>query len=342
MLVPRVAVVLPVYNVALYLAECLDAFSRQLYENFVVYAINDGSTDDSVDVLSKYEKKYSWLKVYSQKNKGAASARNCALQFIEEEHTFDYIVFSDSDDLVSPEYISDYVSYAQKYSADCVICGYKSFTRNGDVIDWDINEYADEVMNSSALVNLFFHLGKYKKPRPYSSNFLSNRMYRAEVIKGVRFKESLKTGEDLEYAARLLSRLRVGVAFSKLNYQYRLRASSLSNSGCVKIEDLELFSGMLSSRDYIKEAYVGIEKFFFDAWWRLVKEAARTDDKYYFLKCEEYFPLLKQISCAGVPYLRFKKRLCMFRLGMKFLSCYFYLLNRGGEEQKVCKEDYYP
>ena len=61
-------------------------------------------------------------------------------------------------------------------------------------------------MNSSALVNLFFHLGKYKKPRPYSSNFLSNRMYRAEVIKGVRFKESLKTGEDLEYAARLLSK----------------------------------------------------------------------------------------------------------------------------------------
>ena len=92
---PGVAIIIPVYNVAEYLRECLDSMLAQTYENFTVFAVDDGSTDDSGSILDEYAKKDKRIVAIHQKNAGQGAARNNALDRIEALGTFDYVTFAD-------------------------------------------------------------------------------------------------------------------------------------------------------------------------------------------------------------------------------------------------------
>ena len=86
---PKIAIIVPVYNVALYLRECLDSILTQTYTNFTVFAVDDGSTDE-------YAVKDPRFIVIRQKNGGLSAARNAALDRIERDGTFEYVAFVDS------------------------------------------------------------------------------------------------------------------------------------------------------------------------------------------------------------------------------------------------------
>ena len=95
----QVAVVLPVYNSSPFLKECLDSVFNQTYSNFVIYAVDDGSTDNSLEILRDYERKDSRIKIISQNNQGVSAARNTALRALaQQSELFQYVVFLDSDD----------------------------------------------------------------------------------------------------------------------------------------------------------------------------------------------------------------------------------------------------
>lgn len=93
----KLSVIIPVYNVEKYIVECLDSVVKQSVDNVEVICVNDGSTDNSLEVLQEYEKKYNFIYVYSKKNGGLSSARNYGI----EKATGDYIFFLDSDDLLA-------------------------------------------------------------------------------------------------------------------------------------------------------------------------------------------------------------------------------------------------
>ena len=95
----QVAVVLPVFNSSPFLKECLDSVFNQTYSNFVIYAVDDGSTDNSLEILRDYESKDSRVKIITQSNQGVSVARNAALQALaKQSELFQYVVFLDSDD----------------------------------------------------------------------------------------------------------------------------------------------------------------------------------------------------------------------------------------------------
>ena len=73
------SVIIPVYNVEPYLEQCLDSVINQTYKNLEIICINDGSTDNSLKILEKYQKKDSRIKLINQKNKGLSEARNAGL-----------------------------------------------------------------------------------------------------------------------------------------------------------------------------------------------------------------------------------------------------------------------
>lgn len=79
----KVAIVVPVYNVAPYLNECLDSILTQTYTNFTVFAVDDGSTDESGAILDEWASKDTRFVVIRQKNGGLSAARNAALDLIE-------------------------------------------------------------------------------------------------------------------------------------------------------------------------------------------------------------------------------------------------------------------
>ena len=95
-----ISVIIPVYNVENYLRQCLDSILNQTYTDFEVICINDGSTDNSLNILKEYAQKDSRIKVISQKNKGPSKARNVGLKHANSE----YICFIDSDDKIEPDF----------------------------------------------------------------------------------------------------------------------------------------------------------------------------------------------------------------------------------------------
>lgn len=76
----KVSIILPIYNVASYLEEALDSILNQTLKEIEIIAVNDGSTDNSEDIIKKYQQKDSRIILFSQENQGQSVARNLALQ----------------------------------------------------------------------------------------------------------------------------------------------------------------------------------------------------------------------------------------------------------------------
>ncbi len=93
----RLSVIIPVYNVELYLEECLESIANQTEKFYEVILVNDGSTDQSEEICKRYCEKYTGMRLISQANKGLGAARNAGMK----QASGDYIVFVDSDDYIS-------------------------------------------------------------------------------------------------------------------------------------------------------------------------------------------------------------------------------------------------
>lgn len=114
-----VSVIVPVYNVENYLEKCLDSIVKQVYQNFEVILINDGSEDISGNICDRYASKYEYIRVFHQENKGVISARNVGVNNAKGK----YIAFVDSDDWVEETFLSVLVETIEKNRADIVITG---------------------------------------------------------------------------------------------------------------------------------------------------------------------------------------------------------------------------
>ena len=90
----KISVIIPVYNTQEYLRECIDSVLNQNFQDIEIICINDGSTDNSQDILDEYHKKDIRFKVFTQKNQGLAKSRNVGLNHAKGE----YVIFLDSDD----------------------------------------------------------------------------------------------------------------------------------------------------------------------------------------------------------------------------------------------------
>lgn len=140
---PKVSVIIPVYNAGKYLEKCLDSVVNQTYSNIEIICVNDGSTDNSLEILKKYTKKYNNIKVIVQENKGVNGARIVGY----ENATGDYIAWVDADDFIEPTMYEEMIKIAISNDYDIVSCNYnfypketvkktKWFREYKGVIDW--------------------------------------------------------------------------------------------------------------------------------------------------------------------------------------------------------------
>ena len=100
---PKVSVIIPVYNSEKYISECLDSVLNQTFKDIEIICIDDGSTDKSFDILNRYNIKEKRITLLTQKNLGQSVARNKALEIAKGE----YIYFLDSDDYIEPNLIEE-------------------------------------------------------------------------------------------------------------------------------------------------------------------------------------------------------------------------------------------
>ncbi len=126
---PKVSVIVPVYNVAPYLSECLESLVNQTYRNLEIIVVNDGSTDDSPVICEQWRERDSRIKLIHKQNAGLGEARNTGLEHV----TGEYVGFVDSDDYVDRTMYEKMVAAALKYDADVVQCNYNQFFCDGSV-----------------------------------------------------------------------------------------------------------------------------------------------------------------------------------------------------------------
>ena len=107
---PKVTLILPVYNVEDYLEDCLLSIRAQRWPNLEIIAVNDGSTDSSLEILEQFAESTPYLRIITKENAGLGAARNTGLDAIE--HT-DYVMFADSDDLLPVGSIERFVRQAE-------------------------------------------------------------------------------------------------------------------------------------------------------------------------------------------------------------------------------------
>lgn len=121
----KVSVILPVYNVARYLDDTFTSLLNQTLQEMEIIAVNDGSTDNSEEIIKKYAQEDQRIKVFSQKNQGQSVARNLALQHA----TGEYIYMMDSDDkLADPNALRICYDYAEKNHAEFIFFDGESFS----------------------------------------------------------------------------------------------------------------------------------------------------------------------------------------------------------------------
>lgn len=117
---PKVSVIVPVYNVEKYLERCLDSLINQTLKDIEIIVVNDGSTDNSLDILTKYVQNDCRIKIINKQNGGLSSARNVGLDVVNGE----YISFVDSDDWIDLNMLKDMYENAVKENCDVVMCSY--------------------------------------------------------------------------------------------------------------------------------------------------------------------------------------------------------------------------
>lgn len=123
MINPKISIIVPVYNVEIYLRECLDSIINQTLKNIEIICIDDGSTDNSLKILQEYGKKDERIKIFVQKNQGLSSTRNKGIKNAVGE----YILFVDSDDYIDLKMCEELYGKCKKNDLDLILCQIHAF-----------------------------------------------------------------------------------------------------------------------------------------------------------------------------------------------------------------------
>ena len=133
----KISIIIPIYNVEKYLSQCLDSVINQTYKDIEIICVNDGSTDNSLNILNEYAQRDNRIKIVNKDNGGLSSARNKGLEFA----TGDLIYFLDSDDYIECDLIETAVKVFSNFDIDYYCFSSKPFV-DGDIVqDFDAINY---------------------------------------------------------------------------------------------------------------------------------------------------------------------------------------------------------
>lgn len=212
--------IVPVYNTEKYLKKCLDSLVNQTYKDFEIIVVNDGSTDKSSSIISKYQKKYKNIIVIDKENEGLSMARNRGVQ----KSSGKYIIFVDSDDYVSNKLLEE----VDKKIDDSDILRFQIATENEDYTK--INEYHEEGFESMCGYDAFKNLSSYHFVEPAWCYVIRKNYY-------IENKFSFKKGvyhEDFGLFPYVIYKARKVKSIDFIGYYYIQRNGSIMNNNDYK------------------------------------------------------------------------------------------------------------
>jgi len=230
--VPKVSVIIPVYNTEKYLKKCLDSVVNQTLKDIEIICINDASTDNSLKILQDYAKNDKRIKVINlSENKGAGYAKNIGLKVVKGE----YIGFVDPDDYIDLNY------YEELYK--------KAIVKNADVVKCDV--IVVETNNEKKHSNLNCLIKE--KSKFYFSYEYTSAIYKFSLIfdNYIIFPEDLIVGEDVIFLHKAVIKSHIIEIINNINYYYIRRDNSLNTD----IYDESRMKSAIKTMEYRAQNY---------------------------------------------------------------------------------------
>ena len=215
---PKVSIIVPVYNVEKYVEKCLKSLVDQTLQEIEIIVVDDGSQDDSKNIIDKYIKKYpDKVKYLYKENGGLSSARNFGIPYANGE----YIAFLDSDDYVEPTMYEEMYHLAKKEDSDMVECDF-------------IWEYPNKKKYDCGVV----YNGK-KEAIEKARVVAWNKLIKREIIENekIEFPFGLRY-EDVEFFYKLVPSLNKISFMKKYFIHYVQRDNSIANTQNTKTKDI--------------------------------------------------------------------------------------------------------
>ena len=265
----KISVVIPVYNTENYIGECLDSVIGNTFKDFEIICVNDGSTDNTLNILNFYAERYEKIRVINKENSGPSDTRNIGIEAAKGE----YILFIDSDDYIEPRTLEYLYAEAKKDNLDQLYFCAKSFYDNDNIICENLINYyprkADYkgVMTGREMFIIQSENGEFR-PSPCMQfnkrGFLNKNHIR--FVSGMIYEDNPFTFQCLSYAKR--------VRYENIElYNRRLRENSIM-TGTQKLRgSYNYFLAIKNMERIAKESNAASDGLFYNA---VMRQLERT------------------------------------------------------------------
>lgn len=193
-----VSIIVPCYNVAAYLDQCMESLTGQSMKDIEIICVNDGSSDCTAEILREWRNRDRRVRIIDQKNSGVSAARNSGMAAAAGT----YIGFVDPDDMVERNMFQRLVTAAAEKEADVAVCGYHEFCDCGDM------DMPERGWSPSAGFFPEEKAERFRRGTPWSrcAGTVWNKLIRRELLEenGLRFVPGLRQGEDLYFCLMLV------------------------------------------------------------------------------------------------------------------------------------------
>ena len=238
------SVVIPIYNVALYLDQCVQSVLSQSFrdDELQIILIDDGSTDGSREISEKYARRYPNVESYSQVNAGLSAARNAGLDRVRGE----FLVFLDSDDIVPPGVYRRMLDVLQRSQSDFVTGPAWRFSAHQRTA-WPFTRNSDLFLEDLSAITLDSH------PEFLRDFTAWNKIYRSEFFlqSGVRFPEG-RIYEDVATSPRLYLQATAFDVVSEPAYYWRVTPGSITQT-LKPVKALDRLWALQTVKDHLVE-----------------------------------------------------------------------------------------
>ena len=243
----EVSVIIAAYNVEKFIEKCVCSFLKQTFKNIEIIVVNDGSSDNTREILENLAKKDDRIVLLNKSNEGLSYARKDGLLKARGK----YLIFFDGDDWIEPNAIEDMYNFAEKENLDYVITNFiKDDNKNQEIIiDYKNNQNIEyEVIDKEDYIDKFF-LWTNISPAVW------NKLYRKEIfyLTDIEFDKRIFLGEDLYLNAQIILKAQKIGKINKGYVHYIQHSNQGSLNKKLSTNILDLFYVYENTKKYYKE-----------------------------------------------------------------------------------------
>ena len=309
-----ISVIVPIYNLDNYIERCLISIRNQTYRNIEIIVVDDGSIDDSWNVINRIAKEDNRVIPIHKENGGVSSARMLGLANANGE----WIGFVDGDDEIEEDMYEVLMNNAFEYNADISHCGYKMIFNDGRITSFYDTKVKKIQDNTTGVIDLLE--GDLIEPG------LCNKLYKKSLFEDIELDTNIKINEDLLLNYYLFKNSQLSIFEDLTKYHYLIRDNSASRS---KLNDYKIYDPIRVKEIILNDSNSEIKEIAYKVYLRtiiyVIDGLILENSHEHNLQSKELIDLLKK-NRNVIKYLNRKLKLSAYMIS--YLNPFYKLLYR--------------